>query len=497
MFPSDVVMGWVKNGNVHFADYHTTEHSAPVKDRSQDYILLNGEENDFGTVLKFVRKLDTCDENDYKISDDTVRIIYAHSEDDPNDENDLRWHGTEGRGVKFMYLLNAVTKPDLSGNIITRDMTQTNYHVPPQVTTYRCKAFTLSDLGKKHHMIKFESHIQRGMEPFVHHILVYKCPPLTKEWINKDYFCYLNGREVAPCGSVFFGWEYGGQDFYFPDNVGMPIGEPEDDATYIMEVHYNNPEMRSDLVDSSGMRITFTPDLRKYDAGLLTTGVQIGPTHMIPPHETDFVNTGFCQAECLEQGLKDMPGQQVKVFAAWQHSHLLAYAMTTKHLRNGKEIEPFADDQAYDFNYQQIRLLRKEVPLKMGDSLITQCTYDSTSRTNLTLGGEATTDEMCISFIFYYPRMPLDGCLADPIFDTIPEIKDMKPPEQVKFLQGYNWKDRHARLLFRNNMEKTKYRSSCYARNPSFLNFKTVDRLRPTEVYHPPQRDCKKDSDQV
>jgi hypothetical protein len=49
------------------------------------------------------------------------------------------------------------------------------------------------------------------MEPYVHHILVYKCPPLSKEWINKDYFCYENGREVAPCGSVFFGWEYGGQ----------------------------------------------------------------------------------------------------------------------------------------------------------------------------------------------------------------------------------------------------------------------------------------------
>lgn len=35
------------------------------------------------------------------------------------------------------------------------------------------------------------------------------------------------------------------KDFYFPDNVGMPIGEPDDDATYIMEVHYNNPELRS------------------------------------------------------------------------------------------------------------------------------------------------------------------------------------------------------------------------------------------------------------
>lgn len=65
------------------------------------------------------------------------------------------------------------------------------------------------------------------------------------------------------------------------------------------------------------------------------------------------------------KGLKDMPGQEVNVFAAWQHSHLLAYAMSTYHLRNGQEIEPFADDQAYDFNYQQIRLFPKEVPLKM------------------------------------------------------------------------------------------------------------------------------------
>lgn len=32
----------------------------------------------------------------------------------------------------------------------------------------------------------------------------------------------------------------------------MPIGEPEDDATYIMEVHYNNPELRSGKHFSEG-----------------------------------------------------------------------------------------------------------------------------------------------------------------------------------------------------------------------------------------------------
>ena len=34
------------------------------------------------------------------------------------------------------------------------------------------------------------------------------------------------------------------QEFYFPDNVGMPIGEPDDNSMFIMETHYNNPEKR-------------------------------------------------------------------------------------------------------------------------------------------------------------------------------------------------------------------------------------------------------------
>lgn len=36
----------------------------PEKDASQDWFLLHAEEDDFGTVLKFVRKLTTCDTQD-------------------------------------------------------------------------------------------------------------------------------------------------------------------------------------------------------------------------------------------------------------------------------------------------------------------------------------------------------------------------------------------------------------------------------------------------
>jgi hypothetical protein len=45
-------------------DCHTVGHYAPVVDSSQDWHLLSGMENNFGTVLKFTRKLDTCDDKD-------------------------------------------------------------------------------------------------------------------------------------------------------------------------------------------------------------------------------------------------------------------------------------------------------------------------------------------------------------------------------------------------------------------------------------------------
>ena len=47
-------------------DRHTVGHSPPVLDKKQDWELLYGEENEFGTVLKFVRKINTCDKDEDK-----------------------------------------------------------------------------------------------------------------------------------------------------------------------------------------------------------------------------------------------------------------------------------------------------------------------------------------------------------------------------------------------------------------------------------------------
>lgn len=60
-----------------FQDCHTVSHSTPIRDKSQDWSLLNGQETDFGTVLTFTRMLDTCDDDDVIVTVSTDMVCAA------------------------------------------------------------------------------------------------------------------------------------------------------------------------------------------------------------------------------------------------------------------------------------------------------------------------------------------------------------------------------------------------------------------------------------
>ena len=76
-------------------DCHTVGHYAPVVDTKQDWHLLKGMENDFGTVLTFTRKLDTCDDEDMVITVGTGycaivgKKVHFHAKFDENNINFL------------------------------------------------------------------------------------------------------------------------------------------------------------------------------------------------------------------------------------------------------------------------------------------------------------------------------------------------------------------------------------------------------------------------
>ena len=169
---------------------------------------------------------------------------------------------------------------------------------------------------------------------------------------------------------------------------------------------------RSDFVDNSGFKLTLTSDLRANDAGILEVGVSVNDHQVVPPFSEEFLSTGYCPADCMNEGLD----HDMHVFANMLHSHLLGSKIRTRVIRNGQERIQLAQDNNYDFNYQEARKLPKELTLTKGDSLIVECVYNSKERTAATFGGLTTQEEMCLSFVMYYPRSPLTVCRSVPLY---------------------------------------------------------------------------------
>ena len=82
---ADIVIGWVQeNWQATLRDFHPLDRRTIKEDESQDYELVAGYEDECGTVLRFKRKIETCDSDyDLAITNDTFRVIWAYSDQDP------------------------------------------------------------------------------------------------------------------------------------------------------------------------------------------------------------------------------------------------------------------------------------------------------------------------------------------------------------------------------------------------------------------------------
>jgi hypothetical protein len=187
-----------------------------------------------------------------------------------------------------------------------------------------------------------------------------------------------------------------------------------------LQVHYNNVDNDVGKLDNSGMRLGYTSKLRANDLGVLT----LGTTGInIPPGNANFsTDLNACPSTCTNQFPTDL------TVVGWgYHMHGLGRQISTRIVRNGVEV-PNVVKKFYDYNYQgpceienHLRAIRIPAPhrefffssfffvsggglgsmqphpmtrkIARGDTLLTRCVYDSTSRSNATRFGESTQDE--------------------------------------------------------------------------------------------------------
>lgn len=141
----------------------------------------------------------------------------------------------------------------------------------------------------------------------------------------------------------------------YPIEAGMPIGG-KDFIPYIMvEIHYNNELLSSGFIDNSGIRITYTDKLRKFDAGIIELGLIYSDVNSIPPRQAAFPLTGHCVADCTNK----FPAEGINIFASQLHAHLTGRKLFTSHYRNNVKIGEINRDNHYSPHWQHIQKLKK------------------------------------------------------------------------------------------------------------------------------------------
>ena len=87
-----------------------------------------------------------------------------------------------------------------------------------------------------------------------------------------------------------------------PEKAGFPYPEKYGGASYfLLETHYDNHQFSKGVVDSSGLRLYLTPNVREFDAGALPLGLAAAYQNAIPPGVESFLEAGRCPGECTEK----------------------------------------------------------------------------------------------------------------------------------------------------------------------------------------------------
>ncbi|CAI7794137.1 unnamed protein product [Closterium sp. NIES-53] len=267
---TDALVAWVTQSDARvyatdrFIFNKTTEGIA--LDVKQDWHVLGGSQTtnqstgDTWTTVHVWRKLDTGDCNDRPIVPGTLHnVIWAMGA-----TTDVSYHSSD-RGASALVLAPApgpsiiapAPPPSASSSASAASLaapqqaekqpaqqaqqqesmlnfTFTNYRLPTDFTTYRCKVVDIA-LKAKTHAVEWGVIHNSTDNKAIHHAIIYGCKP--KEYGNlkgagADFDCLHD----TPCATTVAVWAVGGRSFTFPPNVAYPIG-PGYFTKFVLQAH--------------------------------------------------------------------------------------------------------------------------------------------------------------------------------------------------------------------------------------------------------------------
>lgn len=244
----------------------------------------------------------------------------------------------------------------------------------------------------------------------------FKKPVIPGDTMHKPCYrmAYAHDRDAAP--------------FVFPKNVGLRVGKGTPYTRIVQEWHYLLPKAGlkgKKFVDNTHFKLTMTKQLRPHNAAIL--GEMNMRMHLPPGRE--HVHSYFeCKDDKVQEMLKaDFKKYgKVNVFAVHLHAHNRGKKLWWDHLRGGKKIGEYGRFQRYrgygkdeSWMHMDAKLNKGMSPLfkvgttvgadkggqlRPGDSVRTNCIFDTRDRSEVTEYGTNHGEEMCGFLMMYYPH---------------------------------------------------------------------------------------------
>lgn len=312
-----------------------------------------------------------------------------------------------------------------------------NFSVPAADTSYICRGFALPrDVYL--HATEFEFLGDRT--DLAHHMVAFTTwldPSAPAAWGLTDL-----GGGAWDCASgtpnamgAAYVWAVGQDRVTLPPAVGLQVGVAPGVPVssfaagmtgipfLYIQMHYNNPSRTAGLRDSSGFRMRVTTARRPIDAGLLWLGAEVSPSMAIPPGRPWYgVQADFTVPPLPPAASVNPLTRAYTMMSTFLHGHLVTRKIWVETLRGGvaqrapDSSHAAGQNTAYNFEIQAYEAIN--ATFQQGDVLRTRCVYTNTVGWGTTVGntraaagltvvgGEATSDEMCMAFTLYYPRIP-------------------------------------------------------------------------------------------
>jgi dopamine beta-monooxygenase len=268
MVGADIVLFYAKDESYTFEERYASSESTPQIRETKSTKFIYGMQTNNQTSFIFQRNLvASCpDTQSDIITDGTGQwVIYAKGL-----SNSFSQHSPMDRGNAFIDFSSATElSPILPLESKNISIGPSSFSIPSNFSTYYCYSHYVLPSDQEYHLIHYEPIFHA--DSLVHHMIIYTCPIDLSDQFQRikcvtDLSQPQPGRDVCQVQWVIAA--PGTKPRTLPLNMGKLWSK-----YVLLEIHYNNPRLLENVLDSSRFLLTYTHILRPISIGVLALGI--------------------------------------------------------------------------------------------------------------------------------------------------------------------------------------------------------------------------------